>query len=285
MPVDAGPPLGGSAGTTGSATGGGGAAGAAEPPASPEPLGAGGMVAPPPDNGLAGFGAAGLGDLPPPPSPFCDGMPKKPLPYAIAADFPFLLVLNSPVSWSVAPGADCAQTVFPDVAPDIGAGADATDGGIIDASPPTVTSCVAFRYDADDCVASLASLSDGGVGGVDTVAACWAGVIFTPSPEGISQEGICIASGATAIHFKARASRAGARVKFGSIRAGLGSTEFFIALTTAWADYTVSIPAGEDYDGESPVGGVWDGFSVVAEPEDHVGGTYIFVSDVVWAAE
>jgi hypothetical protein len=133
-------------------------------------------------------------------------------------------------------------------------------------------------------VASVGPLVDAGLAANPGVT-CWAGVIFTATPAGISAPGICIAPGATAVHFKARASREGARVKFGSIREGLATTEFYILLTTTWTDYTVSIPAGEDYDGESPSGGVWNGFSVVAEPADHVGGTYIFVSDVVWAAQ
>jgi hypothetical protein len=48
----------------------------------------------------------------------------------------------------------------------------------------------------------------------------------------------------------------------------------------------VSIPVDEDYNNEVQVspGGVWNGFSIVVEPADHLGGTYIFVSDVVWSA-
>jgi hypothetical protein len=216
-------------------------------------------------------------------------MPTKPLPYAIASDFSFPFVLNAPPSWTVEPGVDCNQITFADAA---GADAGAGDGGASDAGwsvaaapdggATAPASCLVFRYDPDDCVASSAPLVDAGAA-IDTGMLCWAGVIMTPTPFG--NPGICIAPGATAIHFKARASRDGARVKFGSIRPGLGATEFFIPLTTAWADYTVSIPAGEDYDNETPPGGVWNGFSVVAEPQDHAGGTYIFVSEVVWAKD
>jgi hypothetical protein len=283
------PPDNGAAGTLGPPPSpDNGAAGTFGPPPPPDDGAAGTFGPPPPPNdGVAGFGA------PPPPPPFCDSMTKKALPYAIAPDFSFPLVLNAPFTWLVEPGVDCNQTVFPDAAgADAGAGdGGASDGGwsvapaaAADGGAPSVSTCAVFRYDPDDCVASVAPLVDAGAA-VDPGAMCWAGVIFTPSPGGIGAPGICIAPGATAIHFKARASRDGARVKFGSIRAGLGSTEFFILLTTQWADYTVTIPAGEDYDDESPAGGVWNGFSVVAEYQDNPGGTYIFVSDVVWAAQ
>jgi hypothetical protein len=73
-------------------------------------------------------------------------------------------------------------------------------------------------------------------------------------------------------------------VKFGSIREGLGATEFYLHVTRDWQPYTITIPEGEDYDAASPQapGGVWNAFSVIAEPQDHAGGTYIFVADVVW---
>ena len=245
--------------------------------------GTAGTGPPPPNDGTAGFG------LLPPPPPYCDSMVKKALPYAIAPDFTFPFPLNAVGTWTLEPGVDCNQTIFADAAPaDAGAG----DGGASDsgwsATPATgdagaPTSCTVFRYDPDACVASVPPNPDGGP--PDIGDACWAGAIFTAG--GFGAPGICIAPGAAAIHFKARASREGARVKFGSIRPGLGSTEFYILLTTAWADYTVSIPAGEDYDDEAAPGnlGVWNGFSVVAEYQDHPGGTYIFVSDVVWAAQ
>jgi hypothetical protein len=255
--------------------------------------GAAGTIAPPPNGGTAGFGV-----LPPPPPSLCDPTQDKPLPYAIATDFTFPFVLNAIQTWSVVPGADCNESTFPDVAAVDGGAGDggASDGGW-SAAPlagGNPSSCLVFRYDPDDCVASVVPpppppTDDAGVAPDPTIAVCWAGVILTP-PAGFGAPGICIAPGATAIHFKARASREGARVKFGSIRAGLGVTEFFIPLTTAWGDYTVSIPPDEDYDSEPPTAGaptpgVWNGFSVVAEPQDHAGGTDIFVSDVIWAAQ
>ena len=78
------------------------------------------------------------------------------------------------------------------------------------------------------------------------------------------------------------ASKDGARVKFGSIREGLGSTEFFLDLTREWSDYAIMIPAGEDYNSNSMQGGVWNAFSVIVEPQDHAGGTNIFVAGVSW---
>jgi hypothetical protein len=261
---------GGEAGGGGNGTGGaagaaagsqGGTAGAFAPPRAPD---ASAAPAPPPDAATAS------------PAP-CDGTPSKPLPYAIAADFSYSLPLNAVQTWVDLTGSDCNQTVFPDV-PDGGAAPDA--------GQPAVTSCYAYEYTPDGCVSANGGFAAGPDAGVDVVAACWAGVILTSSPFPQSALGICIAPGAMAIHFKARASRDGARVKFGAIRAGLGETEFFLEISREWQDYAITIPAGEPYDDEatSPLGGVWNGFSIVVEPEDHAGGTYIFVSDVAWSA-
>jgi hypothetical protein len=284
----------------------------------PTMVGAGmaGEGAPPPfggQGGAAGFaGPPPVPPLPVPPpvvTPFCGGMPAKALPYAIASDFTSRLFLNGP--WfTELPFADCNQTFVAEVVGDAGTATDptavcATDAGAGDdagasddagtpdaaalpdanpdgvgrlpsAGPVDVTSCVAFRYDPDACVAMN--------GGVPACAGapCWSGVIFAPSPFG--GPGVCIARGATKVAFAARASREGARVKFGAIRPGLFQTEFFLSLSTTWRRYLVSIPA-EDYDNEAtaPQGGVWNGFSVVAEPQDHMGGTTILVSDVVWS--
>jgi hypothetical protein len=235
--------------------------------------------------------------LPPPPPPvspaYCDGMPGKPLPYAIASDFTTIFALNAANGLTLLAVPDCGQTFFPDVRvagpaePDAGVDAKAAtaDAGTREAGAPplavpTPSECFAFKYRPDDC--------NFAAGAVDAVGIqCWAGVIFTSSPlTGTPGQGICIAPGATAVHFKARASRRGARVKFGSIREGLDTTEFYLSLTTSWADYSVSIPAAEPYDNEPsiPLGGVWNGFSVVVDPQDHIGGTYVFVSDVIWAA-
>ena len=192
-------------------------------------------------------------------------------------------------SWSDLTGLDCNQAGFPDVpdGADAGAPPASTDAGAPPgASQAAITSCYAFEYTPDGCVTANGGFDAGVDAGTDVVAACWAGVLLTSSPFLQSTLGICIAPGATAIHFKARASRDGARVKFGAIRAGLGETEFFLEISRAWQDYTIAIPAGEPYDDEatSPFGGVWNGFSIVVEPEDHAGGTYLFVSDVVWSA-
>jgi hypothetical protein len=224
----------------------------------------------------------GAESVAPPPAP-CDGMPNRPLPYAIAADFSYSFPLNAVQSWADLTGLDCNQATFsdlPDVA-DAGAPPASTD-----ASQPAITSCYAFEYTPDGCVNANGGFDAGADAGTDVVAACWAGVILTSSPFPQSALGICIAPGATAIHFKARASRDGARVKFGAIRAGLGETEFFLEISREWQDYVIAIPADEPYDDEatSPLGGVWNGFSIVVEPEDHAGGTYLFVSDVVWSA-
>jgi hypothetical protein len=45
------------------------------------------------------------------------------------------------------------------------------------------------------------------------------------------------------------------------------------------------IPAGEAYDGNSVNGGFWNGFSVIVEPQDHAGGTDVFVAGVTWEAD
>jgi hypothetical protein len=115
-------------------------------------------------------------------------------------------------------------------------------------------------------------------------------VIFQPGsmvpPPGTAVQtttGICIDTGATKIDFMARASRDQARIKFGSIRPGMGTTEFFLNVTTQWAPYEVTIPAGDPYNESASVsGGVWNGFSVVVEPADHTGGTTILVKDMTW---
>jgi hypothetical protein len=62
-----------------------------------------------------------------------------------------------------------------------------------------------------------------------------------------------------------------------------GDTEFFIQLTTEWQNYKVSFSAAEPYDDEQGTGGgVWNAFSLIVEPEYFLGGSYIFVKDIVW---
>jgi hypothetical protein len=112
----------------------------------------------------------------------------------------------------------------------------------------------------------------------------WAGTIFESTAAGGNASGVCVTPGATTITFWAKSSRDMARVKFGSIRDGVGSFEFWLMLTTSWAQYTISIPAMAPYnDIVTGTAGVWNGFSVVFEPQDHMGGTYVFVKNVVWS--
>ena len=276
-------------------TGSAGAAGPLGPPAPGSGGAAGTIVFPSPDASVAPFDAGVDIRIAPsdaaaaldvgPPSAYCDSMPKRPLPYAIGTDFSLPIAFNETETLEFFLKLDCNQTSFPDVeaadagTADVGAAPDAAggpgtpwDGGTF---APGV--CMAMRYDPDGCGPSYPNFTG----------SCSVAVAITPSYAvgRMQAPGICIAPGARAVHFKARSSREGARVRFGSIREGVGSTEFYINLTTVWADYTVSIPTGEDYDHESPAGGVWDGFSIAFEPQDHVGGTYVFVSDVVWAAQ
>ena len=147
-------------------------------------------------------------------------------------------------------------------------GADVrVEGGAVEASTDaTVPACYEFLYNPD-CPNGL----------------CWGGVIFTQSGGGMADPGICIELGATKITFQAKASRPDARIKFGAIREGLFQTEFFLNITTDWATYEVTIPPGEPYNTYSSGAlGVWNGFSLIVEPQDHPGGTYIFVKDAVW---
>jgi hypothetical protein len=150
-----------------------------------------------------------------------------------------------------------------DASADISVGTESGVDAASDAAPPP---CYEFLYNP-----------------ACTSGTCWGGAIFTQSPGGILDPGICIEPGATKITFKAKASRPDARIKFGSIREGMGTTEFYLIITTEWAAYEVSIPLDEPYNLYSAGGtGVWNGFSVIVEPGDHPGGTYIFVKDIVW---
>jgi hypothetical protein len=161
-----------------------------------------------------------------------------------------------------------------DAAADSGVKDGGADGGGSDAAAKPA--CFEMTYNPDPCVTSM-----GGTGN------CWGGAIFSPmgGALGNTAPGICIAPGATKVTFMARASKDGARIKFGAIGAGEGSTEFFINLTTAWAQYSIASPAATDYNLSTTQGGVWNGFSVVAEAPDHAGGTYIFVKDITWVTQ
>jgi hypothetical protein len=155
------------------------------------------------------------------------------------------------------------------------------DGGGNDASPPTdaavtdatdaggAAACWGFYYNPDSCAAYVAD------GGALQLWQCWAGVIFTPNVAG----GVCIADGATTLEFWARASRVDARVKFGTTASSetVPGTETFVLIDTTWKKYSIPITPGY-----RATGGVTNGLSVVVEPQDHTGGTYIFVKDATW---
>jgi hypothetical protein len=278
-------------GGTGTSTGGGGNGG------STGGNGGGGSA------GTSGGGGGNAGtqvvmDAAPTPS-LCDGKPKKTLPYAISADFKAPTIIGAASTFSMTPSPDC-NAVFPsgeggtdtsdaapdaaavdDAAADVTADAVASDASVSDGSAEAAAdaasaapACYEFKYDPGLCEAGV----------------CWAGVIYqpgaTPPPADAAvqtQSGICIETGATKIDFMARASRPGARIKFGSIREGMGATEFFLNVTTQWAMYSITIPVGEPYnEGAATTGGVWNGFSAVVEPQDHVGGTTIQIKDMTW---
>jgi hypothetical protein len=167
--------------------------------------------------------------------------------------------------------------------------ASADDGATSDASgdasqlPDATTgdggapACWGFYYNPDNCANLVA---DGSTGA--PLWQCWGGVIYGVAPPNTTPapDGICIAAGATGIEFWARASRDGARIKFGSTREGLDLTEFWLNITTTWTKYTIGV--APDYRTPAAGFGVSNGFSVVVEPADHVGGTYIFVKDMKW---
>jgi hypothetical protein len=164
-----------------------------------------------------------------------------------------------------------------------GTDAPATDGGAdvvasndggsevgTDAGPP-LPACYEFSYDPDGCTGT-----------------CWAGVVFEvtdvqgPSPD---TKGVCIQHGAMGIEFWARASKNNANVKFGSIGEGVGATEFYTLISTTWTRYFISIPAMDQQTYDETAGdmqGVWNALSIVVDPTDHAGGTYIEVKDIHW---
>ena len=240
---------------------------------------------------------------------YCATHTKHALPYDIGGDFTSIQTLaHAAQTWKQIGNPDCNQTVFPPLNPSDGgtdggmdanadgatlalnddASADApvdspVDGGSGDAPADVVTNpipaCFEFTYNPDPCVAQ-----NGGVA-ANAIAACYAGTIFQPTGNilGIADQGICIGDGATQVTFQARASVNGAIIKFGSIREGLNTTEFYTTLSTTWTTYHTAIPAGEPYDTSSNLGGVWNGFSVVGEPQENVGGTYILVRNITWS--
>jgi hypothetical protein len=242
----------------------------------------------------------------------CQGKTYRSLPYNIASDFNTVFSIGPEAdNFKIIPNSpDCDSTTYPAIpftglldsgltaTPD-GGNATLDDGAVQLVSTSPSSSCYEFLYDP--------SCLNG----------CWAGGIITNSvasalgaPGAVvsgSAVGVCIAPGATTISFMAKASLPGATVKFGSSRPGQctqvnpinpdggttdptyeqtvcpGMVEFFIQLSTQWQMYTLSLPPGEPYNDEpNSGGGVWNGFSVVVEPPTFVGGSYIFVKDIVW---
>jgi hypothetical protein len=248
---------------------------------------------------------------------YCSGKPLGALPYNIANDFGTVFTIGPEKdNFTVIPsGADCDSTTYPPL-PNTGLGDGGTDGG--DAGFPTLddggVEIVTFPTPQPSCYEFLYDPScETGAQGL-----CWAGAVFTNSPATAaaapgavvttSAVGACVAPGATTISFWAKASLDGAIVKFGSSRPGAclvtpileadggipdpaaeravcpSDTEFYLRLSTEWQNYWLNLPAGEPYNDEPGAGGgVWNAFSVVVEPEDIIGGSYIFVKDIVWS--
>jgi hypothetical protein len=247
----------------------------------------------------------------------CTGKPQAALPYNISTDFNMAYAIGPGApNFQILTSLNCDATTFP-AYPDTGLldASDSTfdgsfptlmDGGTEVVTYATPPSCYQFLYNP----------------GCSAVGMCWAGAVITnsaanattASPTGTTA-GVCIQPGATMVTFMARASSNGIAAKFGSTKAAQcladgypnfpaadggvliadpndpaaqqtqckGDTEFWLALTTSWAQYTVSLPANEPYNDEPmTVGGVWNAFSMVLEPELAVGGAYILVKDITW---
>jgi hypothetical protein len=282
--------VGGNAGT-GQSTGGGGNG-------STGGNGGGGVAGTTSAGGGGNAGSQVMMEAAPPPS-LCDGKPKRALPYVLSTDFRAPTIIGAASTFSMTSNPDCttayasaeggtdaatddatpvddaAADVTADAAADVSvsdASVDGSDGAAEAAAP--APACYEFHYDPGQCEAGV----------------CWAGVIYqpgaTPPPADAAVQttsGVCIETGATKIDFMARATRPGARIKFGSIREGMGTTEFYLTVTTQWAPYSITIPVNDPYnESAATTGGVWNGFSAVVEPQDHVGGTTIQIKDMTW---
>jgi hypothetical protein len=251
---------------------------------------------------------------------FCTtAKPTGALPYNIASGFNTVYSIGQEADnfLILTPSAaDCNATTYPPIL-NTGLQADAAalpdgsvypvleDGGMDMVTYPPSAPCYGFLFDPS-CITGTNGL-------------CWAGAVFTNSAAtaatapsanpSSSTVGSCIAPGATAISFWARASVPGTIVKFGSTRQGActtqnpikeadggiadptteqtlcpNDTEFYIQLSTDWQNYWVSLAAGEPYNDEPSAGGaVWNAFSVVVEPQFFAGGAYVFVKDIVWS--
>ncbi|MDB4981688.1 MAG: hypothetical protein JWM82_2440, partial [Myxococcales bacterium] len=191
----------------------------------------------------------------------------------------------------------------------------ASDGGATGDAPSDVaTDAPAVDASADapiDAPASDASTSD--AGGADVLAAdggamapaciefgwnptdacpsgtCWGGVVFEAADvQGPSADtkGVCIAPGAMSVSWWARASVAGAKVKFGFLGEGMGVREAYFTVPATWTHFQLNIdPNDANYNiTAGDAHGVWNAFSVVMDNMNAVGSTYIEVKDIQWLA-
>jgi hypothetical protein len=209
-----------------------------------------------------------------PPS-LCYCKPLKPLPYVVYDDFRALTGWGAVEAIKINNMPDCVSSLV--TIADGGGDAAGPDGSLPDAAKePSIgvdasipTSCQEVRYDPALCRAVN----------------CWAVMVYQPGsmlplPAAGTQttSGICIDVHATKIAFRARASREGARVKFGSVSEGDGT---FVELTTQWATYTITIPSSYN-ESARITGGVWNAFDVRFEPAETTVTTTVQVADVTW---
>jgi hypothetical protein len=178
-----------------------------------------------------------------------------------------------------APVADASADAAVDAPADAPASDAAADGGGGDAvasndagggdGGAALPACYEFAYNPALCTGT-----------------CWAGVVFQiDDMQPAHPNGVCIAPGANTVEWYARASKANARVKFGFIGEGVGTTEQFFNVPTTWMKFSMPIDGTNQsiYNTSSDnMNGVWNAFSVVVEPQDHAGGTYIEVKDIRW---
>jgi hypothetical protein len=219
-----------------------------------------------------GAGAGGTGGVPVVP-PYCGGDAGEPfisLPFDVSdhtANINPIGPAGMEDDFAIIANPNCDEVYVPT---DAGA-SDAGDAG--DAGSSTVADA-SVMPDAGSSDAGSSDAGDAGDGG-GASAGCdafhyvptgpYAGVIyqFTATQNG---EGVCVAEGATSITFEARADRE-TSIKFGFVRGpAVGDTEDWFALDTAWREYTIEMPANEDYNNSGDPGGVWNLFSVVGVP-------------------
>jgi hypothetical protein len=216
-----------------------------------------------------------MATCPPAPAPsLCHCKPLKPLPCVIYDDFRALTGFGAVEAIKINNMPDCTSSLATN---DGGADAASPDGSLrdaafeasIDIDASTPRSCQEVRYDPALCRAVN----------------CWAAMIYQPGTMlplpnvGIqTTSGICIDAGATTITFRARASREGARIKFGSVSEGDAT---FIELTTMWATYTIPIPPSYNESARLS-GGVWNAFDVRFEPNENTVATTVQIAEVTW---